>query len=514
MLWSDSLWTTLLILTVIIALLYVYLSSVNNYWKRLGVPCVKSELLFGSARRALFARESLPTCIQRIYQELGDVPFGGFYLMMTPCLMVKDVGLINKILVSDFAHFTDRFSPLSTKMEPLAKHLFCLGGDLWREMRLYMSSAFSDSSCRRDFCLVKLCCDRLQQSVHTAFQGRHSRDLALRDLLASFTTDVIGMCAFGIECGAIDDPNSQFRRIGSMIVPNTKKKASSALLVLTLPRIGSFFGVKFFSTTVREFFDRIVMETIDYRKKNNIHREDLVQLMLELKDGGIISGKNGEAIEVTDNLVVSQMMMAFTMGFEMTSSAMSFCLHELSLNPAMQTLARKEVDAVLTRHGGEVTYEAIQEMTYLDMLIAETLRLYPMQMYMMRQCTKTYQVPGSDLVLQKGTMVYLPVLSLQRDPRFYPDPLRFDPQRFANCKGDVVDAPYWPFGEGPRACLGQKFALMVVKAGLVALLSRFEFRPCLRSSGRPADFEPHSLLARPAGGLWVRVSLRPWLPLQ
>lgn len=452
-------------------------------------------------------------CIQRLSQQLGDVPFGGFYFMMTPCLMVKDVRLINKILVTDFAHFTDRISWETTRVDPMAQHLFCLGGDLWREMRLRMAAAFSAGSCRRDLCLVRLCADRLQHSVHAAV-GRRGRDLPLRELLASFTTDVIGMCAFGIECGAIDDPHSQFRRIGTVILPHTKRQIFGAMLAFLLPKIGAVFGVKFFSDTVREFFDRIVMETIEHRKKNNIVREDLVHLMMELKDSGVMYGQNGEKMEVTDSLVVAQMLMAFTLGFEMTSSTMGFCLHELALNPGMQTRARKEVDAVLSRHGGQLTYEAIQEMPYMDMLVAETLRLYPMQIYMMRQCTKEYRVPDSGLVLPQGTMVYVPVLSLQRDARYYPDPLRFDPQRFAGGSDTAGDVPYWPFGEGPRACLGQKFAQVVVKAGLATLLSGFEFRPCPRSSGSPAAYDPYKFIPTPAEGLWVRISLRPWLPLQ
>ncbi|XP_049771227.1 cytochrome P450 6a2-like [Schistocerca cancellata] len=511
--WSVSLWFTLSISTVVIALLYAYLSSVKNHWKRLGVPYVRGELLFGNVRRMLFAQEAMPAFFHRIYQQLGDVPYGGFHMMLTPCLMMKDVRLINRILVADFAHFTNRFSQESMEVDPLGQHLFSMGAALWREMRPRMSAAFSVSSCRRDFCLVRLCCDRLQLFVQEALQGRTSRDFDLKDLLASFTTDVIGMSAFGIECGAIDDPQSQFRRITGMILPHSKKEIIGAMLAFMLPRLGAVLRVKYFSSTVAEFFDRIVLETMDYRKKNNIRREDLVHFMMELKDQGFTSEESSEKIEVTDNLVVAQLLLAFTLGFEMTSSAMSFCLHELSTNPVLQTRAHKEVDAVLCRHGGEITYDAIQEMTYMDLLVAETLRLYPLQSYLMRQCTQTYRVPDSELVVQPGTMVYVPVLSLHRDPHHYPDPLRFDPQRFADNQGSATGAPYWPFGDGPRACLGQKYAQVVVKAGLAALLSRFEFRPCPRSSGRPAEYEPHRILGSPAGGLWVRIIPRPWLPM-
>lgn len=88
----------------------------------------------------------------------------------------------------------------------------------------------------------------------------------------------------------------------------------------------------------------------------------------------------------------------------------------------------------------------------------ETLRKYPPIPFIMRLCTKTYPVPESDLVIEKGTKLFVPLLGLQRDPEFYPNPEVFDPERFSP-EGKAARHPYtWlPFGEGPRACIGKYY---------------------------------------------------------
>lgn len=86
----------------------------------------------------------------------------------------------------------------------------------------------------------------------------------------------------------------------------------------------------------------------------------------------------------------------------------------------------------------------------------ETLRKYPPVPVLTRDCTETYKIPDSDLVILKGQTVFFPILGIQYDPEHYPDPERFDPDRFTN-EGKSTRHPFtWlPFGEGPRNCIGK-----------------------------------------------------------
>jgi len=88
-------------------------------------------------------------------------------------------------------------------------------------------------------------------------------------------------------------------------------------------------------------------------------------------------------------------------------------------------------------------------------IFSETLRKYPSVPILNRECTKTYKIPGSDVTLEKGMLTVIPVLGLHYDPKYYPDPDRFDPERFSEEeKAKRHHFAYLPFGEGPRICIG------------------------------------------------------------
>jgi cytochrome P450 family 6 len=88
-------------------------------------------------------------------------------------------------------------------------------------------------------------------------------------------------------------------------------------------------------------------------------------------------------------------------------------------------------------------------------LLAETLRKYPPLTFLNRHCTKNYRIPGTDLVVEKGVQVVIPVLGLHKDPRYFPDPEKFDPERFGEeYKSGRPNYVYLPFGEGLRICIG------------------------------------------------------------
>lgn len=93
---------------------------------------------------------------------------------------------------------------------------------------------------------------------------------------------------------------------------------------------------------------------------------------------------------------------------------------------------------------------------YLDMVVSETLRKYPPVAFLNRLPMENYKVPNSNLVLEKGTPVYIPMLGLHYDPKYFPDPHKFDPERFSKeNKQNIPTCVYFPYGEGPHACIGE-----------------------------------------------------------
>lgn len=127
-------------------------------------------------------------------------------------------------------------------------------------------------------------------------------------------------------------------------------------------------------------------------------------------------------------------------------------MYELAKNQNIQKRVHEEIDRVLAEHNGEITYDSIAQMVFLDNCIAEILRMYPVAPILPRTCVKDYQIPGTNLIIEKDTEVFIPVFSLQRDEKFYKDPLKFNPDRFdeENLPGkNQIVRPFYAFGDGP-----------------------------------------------------------------
>ncbi|VEN53748.1 unnamed protein product, partial [Callosobruchus maculatus] len=145
--------------------------------------------------------------------------------------------------------------------------------------------------------------------------------------------------------------------------------------------------------------------------------------------------------------VTAQALQFFLAGFETTSSTISFTLYELCKHPKYQNTLREEIKATVAKDG-DITYENLMDMKYLDMCILETLRMYPVLPFLDRRCNTEYKIPDSDLVIEKGLPVYIPMFGLHFDEKYFPEPFEYKPERFE--KGTSVynkhGLVFLPFG--------------------------------------------------------------------
>lgn len=119
-----------------------------------------------------------------------------------------------------------------------------------------------------------------------------------------------------------------------------------------------------------------------------------------------------------------------------------------------------------------------------------------------------YKIPGTEIIIEKGTAVVIPALGLQRDPKYYPEPNTFRPERFfsENAKS-FADQPYMPFGDGPRNCIGMRLGKMQVKIGLLMMLQKNSFH--LPDGAKPElDISPQQIAMTPSDGVKLKVTVR------
>lgn len=201
--------------------------------------------------------------------------------------------------------------------------------------------------------------------------------------------------------------------------------------------------------------------------------------------------------------IAAQVFIFYIAGTESTSATTSFTLHELTQNPELMTRAIRDVDDVLSRHKGEISYDSIGEMKFLDLCVKETLRKYPALPILNRECTKNYRIPGSDKIIPAGTAVVISLLGLHRDAKYFPEPDRYNPDRFTSA--DFNSKAYLPFGEGQRNCIAYRMGILATKVALVMLLSKFNFQA---SNKHEIEFAANTIALDSKQGIKLKVSIR------
>ena len=233
----------------------------------------------------------------------------------------------------------------------------------------------------------------------------------------------------------IEVKNSEFELKSRRIIGLTFFETIQFIFATEFPNLGRKLGVKFVPKEVSSFFLEAFIDAIKYRENNEVNRNDFVKLLLGLKD-----------IYTTKELA-AEAFLVFIGGFETSSTLMTFTLYELALNPGIQDRLREEVTTGIEENDGKLTYDMLFGFKYLDMVINESLRKYPPIPVQFRKAAKDYQIPDTKLVIPKGTNIQINALSLQRDPEYFPDPDKFDPERF-NEENIKNIRPYtnFPFG--------------------------------------------------------------------
>nr|CAD7207276.1 unnamed protein product [Timema douglasi] len=226
----------------------------------------------------------------------------------------------------------------------------------------------------------------------------------------------------------------------------------------------------------------------------------------------VLSTRGRDSRHLTDKDIAAQVTQFFFAGFDTSSNLLSFSSYLLAVHQEVQVRLQEEIDTMLIKSGGKILYEELQAQKYLDMVVSEVLRIYPPFDSIDRMCTKPYTIPASGdqpaVTFRKGDMLEFPFYGIQRDEEFFPDPDRFDPERFSDeNKHKIKPFTFLAFGAGPRNCIGNRFALMSAKIALAVLLSKFNFKVVEKTS-IPLRLSNKLGSLDPKGGIWLGIELR------
>uniref|UniRef100_A0A340TB92 Cytochrome P450 n=1 Tax=Anopheles minimus TaxID=112268 RepID=A0A340TB92_9DIPT len=494
----------------VVSIGYLYMRSRHNFWRNRGIPYArgKPHLIMGHMEHLKTKHAAYIN--QEIYQDLkarGEA-FGGMSVFLSPGLIVVDPELVKTILVKDFNVYHDRGIHNDAESDPLSANLFTLDGQEWRVLHEKFSPTFTTGRMKQMFGTIQQVTEELLEYMN---ENCH-REMEMKDVLARFTTDVIGTCAFGIECNSLKNSDLDFRKFGNKVFEHNTTLLVKFMFVTMFKNMAKRIGVKLIDSSVERFFLQVVRDTVQYREMNNVQRNDFMNLLLQIKNKGYLEECDGDASDtvknetrITLNELAAQVFVFIVAGYETSSSTMNFCLYELAKNPNIQERLREEIERSIKDNAGQLTYEMVMNNPYLNNVVNETLRKYPPIEALSRVPNCDVTMPGTNHLIPKNTLIQIPVYAIQRDPEYYPDPDQFNPDRFLP-EAVKQRHPYvfLPFGEGPRVCVGMRFGMMQVKLGLITLLRNFRFSA---TSTTPSEivFDPKSFILSPASGNCLKV---------
>lgn len=414
-----------------------------------------------------------------------SIRFIGLFDFGNPLYIARDPDVIRQLTVKDFDYFEDHRSFVDSNSDKLfGNSLFMLRGKRWRDMRATLSPAFTGSKMRQMFDLVSECGEDMAKYFLKEANAKRKIEWEMKDLFSRYTNDVIASCAFGLKVNSFEDRTNEFFMIGSTIFQfRTLKTGIRLILLRILPRLMRALDIELFSKRIGKFFRSMVLDTMTVRAEKNIIRPDMINILMQVRSGSTDYHNTDESAEKNgndgfatveesdigkmkvhrqwnDDEIVSQCFLFFAAGFDTTSTLLTFVSYELAINPDIQTRLFNEVLATSESIGGKrLNYDSLQKMKYMDQVVSETLRKWPAALLTDRLCNRDYVYDNGEdtkFLIEKGRVVWIPICAIHRDPNYWPDPEKFDPERFNDeNKKNIVPGTFLGFGNGPRNCIGQ-----------------------------------------------------------
>lgn len=438
-----------------------------------GIPSLRPDnLILGSLNQ--FRDRPLETLTDA--RRLGDLVrmrFGPWW-----SLIASHPELIHQVLVQNAGSFrkSDRLKQILGDI--LGDGLLTSDGDLWRRQRGMIQPAFHS---KRIEAYGETMVDQTLRMLDTW------RERAVIQIDREMMRLTLGIVAQTLFDAALED--SDFEHVAEAMETAQQIGDRRFARLIDLPQ--------WIPTAERRrgdealgALDEVVLGMIEARRRENRDRGDLLSMLLLAEDA--------DGQRMSDQQVRDEAMTLFLAGHETTALALTWLWTLLARHAQVETRLVDEIERELA--GSPPSVGDLDRLPYTEMVLDETMRLYPPVWIFSRQAVEPVEL--NDVTVGKGQVVLISPYAVHRDPRWYPDPERFDPDRFSpQGKKDMPRYAYLPFGGGPRICIGNSFAVLEARLVMATILGQ-----CRLRLDDQADLTTHPLITlRPARSIPMRI---------
>src|SRR5476649_1400387 len=373
----------------------------------------------------------------------------------------------------------------------LGNGLLTAEGDFWKRQRRIAQPGFH----RQKIAGFAQTMVRAAEATAERLEAKRGQTLDVSAEMSRLTLRIVGETLLG------HDPSDAADEVGSAVSYLLHIANIRTSRVIDLPPIFPTKENRLFRKAIGTL-DEVVMRIIHERRREEQAlpatggartraaletRGDLLSMLMEAKDA-----ETGQSMD--DQQLRDEAMTIFLAGHETTAMAMTFTMLCLARSPPVLRELREELAQTL--NGRSPTLEDLPKLRFNKMVVQEAMRLYPPAWVITRSVNEADQIGGYDI--PAGSLVFISPYVTHRHPRYWDDPEGFDPRRFER---EPAKGAYYPFGAGPRQCIGSAFAMMEAELVLATLAQRVRLE---LAPGAPVELDP-SITLRPKNGLLMTV---------
>ncbi|XP_050397722.1 cytochrome P450 3A18 [Patella vulgata] len=465
-----------LILLTVSALLFVYwkLKGCYKLFEELGIPGPSPIPVFGNV--AEFKDKSPLDVFKKWAGIYGNVY--GYYEGFNPSMVVSDPDVIRHILVKDFDKFEDR--PLCTPFVFYPMHL-SLGvtkGELWKQQRHVVASGFSTLSIKQMLPNMLIKSESLIEKLECKIREEPDSH-NVTEIIERYMLDSLAFGAFNYNSDSLNNDDEILLEYVQQYNYSASTENPCSGLARLFPSLTPF--CQLFTGKLRNALDKHVKQVMTFleKEKRVVSRShegskhgNLIQSLLTTKATCHDENSNIYKRYLSDEEILAQVTSMVGGGIGPASALMSFLVYNLAIHQDVQKKVMEEINLNITDNE-DVTYDTLYKLNYLDMVINETFRVFPVAPGVARTCVEDTVINGTQF--KAGTVIKIMACVMYADDSIFPEAEKFIPERFSRSECEKRHPFTWlPFGDGPRNCVGKRLGLMQCKLAVVQILRKYQ----------------------------------------